>query len=147
MRPRSVASLLLAAVLAATVVLIGGCSPQASEPAELEGSWVLESLGGVSELKHADPDVTTLMTLAAGKATGNGGVNSFTGTYDAPAAGKVTFGPIAATKMAGPDNAMAQEAAFFAALDNTRGFEINDGKLVLSDLSNDTLVVMAPKAA
>lgn len=146
MRSSRVTALLVAVVLAATAVVSGGCSPQAAEPSELQGSWVLESFGGVKGLTAADPDVTTAMTLADGKATGNGGVNSFSSTYDAPKAGKVSFGPIASTRMAGPSNAMAQESAFFAALEKTRGFEINEGKLVLSDLGNDTLMVLAPRA-
>ncbi|MGB7962348.1 MAG: META domain-containing protein [Propionicimonas sp.] len=146
MRSRSASVLLVAAVLAVTAVMTGGCSsPQGADPAELEGSWALESFGAVSGLRPADPEVTTAMTLADGKATGNGGVNSFSGTYEASKAGEVSFGPIAATKMAGPSNAMAQESAFFAALEETTGFEINGGNLVLSDLGNNTLVILAPK--
>jgi heat shock protein HslJ len=85
------------------------------------------------------------MTLKAGEATGSGGVNSFSAPYEAPEEGKLSFGPVVATKIAGPSNAMAQETAFFRALDETERFEFNQDRLVLVDLGNNTLVILKPK--
>ena len=82
------------------------------------------------------------MTMEAGKTTGNGGANSFSGDYNATDDGTITFGPQAATMMAGEPAAMDQEAKFFSALEKARSFEFNEGKLVLGDLGNNTLVVM-----
>lgn len=125
---------------------LAGCTQAAApDPAKLEGSWKLESFGGPTELVPADATVTTDMTLAAGNANGNGGVNTFSGTYETPGDNALTFGPIASTKMAGPEAAMAQETKFFAALEKTEHFEFDGDKLVLSDAGNDTLVVLAPK--
>ena len=135
------------ALVAMTVAVSGCSSPQGADPASLEGFWVLESFGAARGLTPADPEVSTQMALAAGTASGNGGVNSFTSTYRAPDAGEVSFGPVAATRMAGPAPAMEQEAAFFDALESTARFEINEGNLVLSDLGNNTLVVLAPGTA
>ena len=47
--------------------------------------------------------------------------------------------------MAGSEEAMAQESQFFAELESADNFEFNDGKLVLGDLGNNTLVVLAEK--
>ena len=97
--------------------------------------------------KLTDPAVTTELTLLDGEVTGTGGVNRFTGTYEATDDGALTFGPIASTKMAGSDEAMAQESEFFAALEATEHFGFNDGNLVLSDLGNNTLAVLTEKSA
>ena len=125
---------------------LGGCASSANtDPAALEGTWILESFGGTQDLIPADSTVTTEMTLKDGEASGSGGVNSFSGPYEASDDGKISFGPLAATLMAGPPAAMEQEAAFLGALEKAKRFEFNEGKLVLSDLGNDTLVVLAPK--
>lgn len=135
-------------MLVAVSLAVAGCSSaEQTDPSSFEGSWVLESFGAVSGLTAADPDVVTEMTLTNGKATGNGGVNTFSSTYQAPEAGRVSFGPITATRMAGPANAMDQEAAFLSALEKTTGFEINGDSLVQSDLGNNTLAILAPSPA
>ena len=138
-------TLVPAALVVMAVALVGCASSGAADPAAVEGTWVLEAFGGTQDLTPADPTVTTEMTLKAGEASGNGGVNSFSGTYEAKDDGSMKFGPTAATMMAGSPAAMEQEAAFFKALEKTDNFEINEGKLVLSDLGNNTLAVMAPK--
>jgi heat shock protein HslJ len=137
---------LAAGALLAVVLVVSGCgSPSGPSASQLDGAWRLEAFGGTTALVPADPAVTTEITFAAGKATGNGGVNTFSGTYDAKDGGSLTFGPIAATAMAGPEPANQQEAEFFAALDKTRHFEFNGKKLVLADTGNNTLMTLAPK--
>lgn len=138
---------LLAAVVG--MLAVAGCTGSggtaSADPADLEGTWVLESFGGTTELMPADPAVTTELTLQDGEATGSGGVNQFNGTYEATDDGSISFGPIASTRMAGSEEAMAQESEFFAALESAETFEFNDGKLVLGDQGNDTLAVFAAK--
>lgn len=133
------------AVLVVAVALGGCASTEPPDPAQLEETWVVESFGAPNGLEDADPTVTSEVTLAAGQAEGSGGVNSFSSTYEASDDGSIVFAPIAATAMAGPPEAMEQESAFFDALEAAKSFEFNDGKLVLSDLGNNTLVVLAPK--
>ena len=106
---------------------------------------MLESFGGTTELQPADPAVTTELAMKAGKATGNGGVNTFSTTYEANDDGGLKFGQVASTMMAGEPAAMEQEAAFFKALAKTRNYEFNEGKLVFGDLGNNTLVVLTSK--
>lgn len=144
MKPRKTILLLAALVMAA--VVLGGCSsPGGTDSKVVEGTWVLESFGGVSELVPADPAVTTELTLKAGEATGNAGVNSYAATYEVGNDDELTFGQFAATLMAGPQMAMDQEAKFLDGLGDTEHFEINEGKLVLSDLGNNTIAVMVRK--
>ena len=145
MRPKGRTAWVLAA-LVGVVVLLGGCaSSGASDQSQLEGDWVLESFGGTDGLTPADPTVTSELTMLAGEATGSGGVNNFSGTYEASDDGDLSFGPLAATMMAGSPEAMDQETAFFQALAATKSFEINEGRLVLSDLGNNTLAILAPR--
>jgi heat shock protein HslJ len=131
----------LAAMVGVAVVL-AGCGSANTNAADLEGSWKLESFGGTTALVPADPAVATEMTLAEEEARGKSGVNAFSGPYAASNDGTIGFGVLSATEMAGPPAAMKQEAAFFAALDKTKHFEFNDGKLLLSDTGNNTLLVM-----
>jgi heat shock protein HslJ len=136
----------LFAALVGMVVVVGGCaSTTGPDPADLEGTWVVESFGAAEGLTDADPAVTSVITLKADEATGSGGVNSFSGSYQASDDGSISFGPLAATKMAGEPAAMEQESAFFAALEAARSFEFNEGKLVFGDMGNNTLVVLVPQ--
>jgi putative lipoprotein len=145
MRPVPRITLLLVAMIVLAAVVNGCASPKGSAPTSLEGSWVVESFGAPNGLVPADSAATSDLTLKAGQASGSGGVNSFSGTYKFPGDGKILFGPLAATQKAGPPAAMAQESKFFSALELAKSFEINEGKLVLSDLGNNTLVVLKPK--
>ena len=135
---------MVATALLATAVMVGGCgSSGGPAPAELEGSWILESFGGVDMPTPANPSVTSELILKDGAATGSGGVNSFSGSYEASGDGTISFGEIASTLMAGEPAAMEQETEFFAALKAAENFELNDGKLVLSDKGNNTLMILA----
>lgn len=135
----AVAALVL---LVASTGLTGcGTAQVKADPAELEGSWVLESVGG----EDVAPGVTSEITFADGEVTGNGGVNSFGGSYKAEGANQLEFGDIVSTKMAGSDEANAQEAAFFDALDKTERFDFEQDKLVLSDAGNNTLAILTPR--
>ncbi len=132
---------LMAAVLVALVSLLSGCggadnAPNA--PTMLEGSWTLVTLNGAA----ADAAVASSLTMNEGTANGNAGVNTFNGSYDAPSDGVLTFGALATTMMAGPDNAMKQEQDFLKALADTKKFTTEDGGLVLMDGSDAKLAVL-----
>ena len=135
---------MLAVILATLITVLSGCGSSdgsATDPASLDGTWVLQSFGDSDE---ADPTVVSELTLADGDANGSAGVNTFQGTYDAGDDGALTFSPLASTMMAGPDNAMAQEMQFLAALDKTESFALDGDNLVLSDGSDTTLAVLQP---
>lgn len=128
------------------VIALGGCVASAEPRAsQLEGAWVLDSLGAPQGLSPADPSVTTNITFGDGEVQGSGGVNSFSGTYEAADGGDLTFGALQSTEMAGSPQAMEQEGAFFSALQETRHFELNGGKLILTSSGNDTLAILIPE--
>lgn len=132
---------LVATLLIALVALLSACGSEddaPNAPTMLQGSWRLETLGGTA----ADASVPTTLSMSDGQATGNAGVNTFNGGYDAPEDGVLTFGLIATTMMAGPDNAMQQEQAFLKALADTRKFTTEDGALVLMDDGETKLAVL-----
>ena len=134
---------LVAAILVALVALLSGCGGEdnaPNAPTMLQGSWKLVTLNGAA----ADATVPTTMSMNNGKTTGNAGVNTFNGPYSAPSDGVLTFGTLASTMMAGPDNAMKQEQAFLKALADTKKFTTQDGALVLMDSSDTKLAVFKP---
>ena len=139
-------TILLVAVLAAGVVLTGCASRSGdAQAADVEGTWVAESFGGATSLTPVDPSVTSEITLKGGEATGNAGVNTFSGPYVATTKGVIDIGPLDVGKAKGAANAMKQETAFIAALDKAEHWELNQGKLVLGDLGNNTLVVLVKR--
>jgi putative lipoprotein len=101
------------------------------EPASplLDTAWRVIGIGGDPVL--ADTEVT-LSIAADRRAGGKGGCNSyFTETsFDTT---PLSFGPVAGTKMACTPATMAQEAAYFAALGATVGFELSGNSLSLVD--------------
>jgi heat shock protein HslJ len=134
---------LVAVVVVAVVALLSGCGGNdeaVNAPSMLEGSWNLDTLNGAA----ADATVPSTLTMNQSKANGNAGINQFNGSYDAPSDGVLTFGELATTMMAGPDNAMEQEQAFLKVLADTTKFTTDDGALVLMDDSEAKLAVLKP---
>jgi heat shock protein HslJ len=132
---------LVLAVLVTMAALLSGCGGAVNAPnaaTMLEGSWKLATLNGAA----ADATVPSTLTMNGGKANGNAGVNQFNGSYDAPSDGVLTFGELATTMMAGPDNAMKQEQDFLKALADTKKFTTEDGALVLMDGDDAKLAVL-----
>jgi heat shock protein HslJ len=61
-----------------------------------------------------------------GQGSGSTGCNRFTGRYELTGE-TLTFGPLAATRMACPPPQMEQESRVFDLLQAVRGFDITDG--------------------
>jgi heat shock protein HslJ len=108
---------------------------EAAAKAELPGSkWVVT---GYNNGKQAvtGPAVDSTLTVAFGtdgKVGGNGGVNTFSGTFESGPS-SVKIGPLASTKMAGPPELMTQETLYLTALQNSTTWEIQSGKLTMRD--------------
>jgi putative lipoprotein len=112
------------------------------EPELLVGTWTAEEIGGAARA----PGVASFVTLTAdGEVRGRGGCNSFSGRYEV-ADGVLRIGPIGATRRACPPAEMAQEAAFFAALEAARGFRLQRGLLVLLDAEGKALARLERQA-
>ena len=95
----------------------------------LDTAWRVIGIGGDPVL--ADTNVT-LSIAADRRAGGNGGCNNYftEATFGEP---PLSFGPVAATRMACTPEAMTQEAALFAALTATVGYELAASSLTFFD--------------
>ena len=102
----------------------------------LDTSWQVTSIGGDPVL--ADTEVT-LAIAADHRAGGNGGCNNYftEADFEGP---PLTFGPVAGTRMACASEIMDQEAALFAALGATVGYELSGDALKLFDAAGIPLV-------
>jgi heat shock protein HslJ len=120
-----------------------GCAamPSAAQAPALEGtSWMLESLPG-----HAlagEPRAT--LNFESGRLSGGDGCNRYNMGFTARD-GKIEVKvPAASTMMACPPPLMAQAEATVAALNNARGYRIEQGRLQLTDASGKLLASFAP---
>ncbi|MCB2114258.1 MAG: META domain-containing protein [Parvularculaceae bacterium] len=107
--------------------VLNGC---AGEPQSLlvGGEWVVEDIGGGGVIDFAR---TSLTFEGAGRASGLGACNHFSGSYELTGEG-LSFGPLAATEKACPPAVMDQETRFFGALAATDRFEMDEtGALIL----------------
>ncbi len=74
-----------------------------------------------------------------GRVTGHTGVNGVRGTARADG-DRLYLGPLASTRMAGPSEAMDDEAALLRALDHVAGYRIDGHALYLMDADGQTVV-------
>jgi heat shock protein HslJ len=129
------------AVLLSVVALVAltGC---ASEGSPLEGtSWRLSGWS-VSSLDPADLTITA--RFADGQISGNSGVNSYGGPYEAGPGDTLSVGEIASTTMAGPEPAMRAETAYMTLLGQARSFKVADGRLTLYDEGGNESLLFNP---
>jgi heat shock protein HslJ len=134
-RPAVPSVVRLALLVALATFVQAGCGGDdggGDEP-PLEGAeWTL-----VDGVDAPDDSVPTL-TLDDGRASGFGGCNTFTGSYE-PDGDSITIGPLAATLMACEEEKSAAEAAYLPALEAADAWAIEDGELVLSSGGEETL--------
>lgn len=141
-----------AAALFALAALVGsGCSSGGSSSASpssagaddgeaLEGkTWKATEIAEVTTVL-AEKGAEVTAAFAAGQLSGSGGVNRYTATYETQPGGKITISQPAATLMAGPPKAMAQEQAYFAALTKATKFAVAEDSLTLTDDQGAVLV-------
>ena len=108
----------------ALTLLLGACGDGAeTDPAGLEGTWVLVQF---QEGNSSDPLVDSTMTLKADRVSGNAGVNDLTGSYKASDDGKITFTKVDTKRKAGPQEAVDQETRLLKSLAKATAFEIDE---------------------
>lgn len=69
------------------------------------------------------------ITFTDTTASGFAGVNQYMTTFTSRPDGDLDFGAIAATRMAGPGDAMKAEQAYLAVLDTVTGYTVSDDEL------------------
>lgn len=112
-----------------------------TDPAMLAATWIAEEINGAPT---AEKVVSWMKLTSEGRAQGQGGCNSFSGSYKLED-GVLSFGPIASTRRACREPQMSQEDRFFATLGAVKSGRIEDGKLVLTDLEGNTLLTFRKK--
>lgn len=119
-------------------------APIGAQPAgggDLNGtSWKLTS-GPFAEADLTTAGIT--LDFADGKGSGSSGVNRYNGSYTSAADGSLSFGPLASTRMAGPDAAMKLEQAYLTALQQTFGYTADGDTLTLFGVADQVMVFTA----
>jgi putative lipoprotein len=98
--------------------------------------WLIDAVGGEPVLAQTQP---TLSIAADRRAGGSSGCNNWfaEARFDGAA---LYFGAVAATRMACGPEVMAQETAFFQALDAVAAYELDGRRLTLTDGDGRALV-------
>jgi len=97
--------------------------------------WLVEDIAGKGVVDRAQ---TTIQFAKDGTVSGDTCVNRYNGKAKIDG-DKISFGPLASTRRAGPPALMDQEQTFLKALDTVASFRIeNTGLLLLLDDSGDT---------
>lgn len=125
--------LLLAVCLTSLGVMVVPAAESKPLPSGPEGvDWVLVELSGKALAAPAGGrgPATLRLDLEKKRVSGFSGVNRYFGGYEKDGE-KLKLGPLASTRMGGPPEAMAAEAAFLAALGSANRWSITDGILEL----------------
>ena len=85
------------------------------------------------------------LLLDGGRASGSSGCNRFAGGYTLEG-DRLTFRPLASTRMACEPEVMQAESDYFAALTQTAQLSLASGELVLADDAGGELLRFAPAA-
>jgi heat shock protein HslJ len=148
-RSRTVLATAVASLLSLSLLTVAGCSsstgsgtsPSSADTSRmLEGkAWKATEIAGVANvLSGKGTEVTA--EFSAGALSGSGGVNRYAAIYEAKPGDQITISQPAATLMAGPEAAMAQEQAYFAALVKAAKYAVTADSLTLLDGQGATLV-------
>jgi heat shock protein HslJ len=122
---------LLALLILSYVTSLGACRAT-GEPAETPtGTWTLVELDGAAPA--GGERAPELVIAPDGALSGFAGVNRFSGRLEpeALAGGHIVTGPLAATRMAGPEPAMLLEARILALLGEPLEWRRSEDELTL----------------
>ena len=119
-------------------------------PTPLTGSeWQMTSYNngtGGDQSVSSDSPVITATFGTDGTLAGSASINRYSTKYTATTGGGMTIDPqIISTRMAGPENLMAQEAAYLAALPKTAAYTIEGDQLWLRDASGAVIAQFTAK--
>jgi heat shock protein HslJ len=137
--------ILTAVGLALVVPLVAvGCGSDTDGAADQDAAslagrvWQAVEIAGVSTAPADGAEATA--TFEDGVVSGSGGVNRYTAGYTTEPPDGIAIEQPAATLMAGPEDAMAQEQAYFTALTDAASFAVDGETLTLKDAEGATLV-------
>lgn len=134
-----------------TLTLLAACAdmqPAKTPGPPLDGTyWKLTDAGGkIHKAMPGEPEAHIRFDGEKKQASGYSSVNNFNGRYEVSGP-TLRVGPLAATRRAGPPEAMEMELAFFIALDATRSYRISGQSLELLDAGGKALARFEAKPA
>ncbi len=134
--------LILAITLLVPVMLVGCSSTSNSgKGGDLENiPWKLTNYLAADTLETVDPDVSVFAEFKDGTLAGKA-LNSYSASYEANSDGSLKIGQISSTLMAGPENVMAAEKAYFDALQKTASYTSDGETLKLFDAQGNELLI------
>ncbi|MCR9120951.1 MAG: META domain-containing protein [Phyllobacteriaceae bacterium] len=104
--------------------------------------------GPLSGTRWASPDSdAAFVAFDAGTISGNGGCNTFTGSYETGEDGALTVGSLASTRMACEAEIMTAETAFLAAIGSASGYSVDGDTLMLTGADGATVLSLNRTAA
>jgi len=113
--------------------------PETTSPAFFGVTWRVLDIKGNPTNDKARP---TLSVAEDGRAGGKGGCNNYFAQASVEG-NSISFGSPASTRMACPEPAMQQEAAFFAALAAVAAYRQEGEHLLLTDANGNPLMTLA----
>lgn len=100
-------------------------------PALVGVTWTLTTLQSNGQAPESTSGTgLTIIFGADGRVSGSGGCNQFSGTYTADTTGKLSFSPLASTKIGCPAPINDREMRYFATLQEVSGYVL-DGSAAL----------------
>lgn len=122
--------------LTVLVLVLSGCIGKQSVSLERTGwklvSWSISSMKADAFEITANFDDKTM--------SGKSAVNSYSGQYSIEGDG-ITFGPIASTEMAGPEDAMRAESNFFELIKQVKTLKVEGIRMTFMDENKNELLV------
>lgn len=142
-------------VIAWLLIPILGVGPAAAAgasadpaPGVVGPTWVLKTLQAAGQqpemISGSGP---TIIFDVGGGVTGSGGCNRFTGSYTAEISGKLTFSPLASTKIGCAAPIGDRETRYFALLQEVTGYKLDNDTLRLTFAGADRQLVYARSTA
>ena len=137
--PAAMSTRALIATLIAGAFVVSGCGgddDDAEAPVLLDGtSWTLVEGTDV----EIPDDVEMTIAFEAGRASGSGGCNRFTGSYEQDGE-SISLSRLASARMACAEEVMSAEQAYHSALESVTSWSATGGVLVLSDSAGEALL-------
>jgi heat shock protein HslJ len=116
--------------------LAGGC---ATTPSRLDGrEWRLIAWS-ISSQRATDFPITA--RFAEGAVSGRSAVNTYRGSVVPGPGDSIAFGPMATTRMAGPEPAMRAEGNYLQLLASAKAYRVNGNRLTLYGSGRNELLV------
>ena len=127
-------------VMMLSLIAVGCGTSEPSEPVLTGTNWKLVGWS-ISSQHPSSFEITANFDekMIAGKSA----VNQYSGTYELSGDGKIAFGPLMSTKMAGPEDEMRAENNYMNILSSVRKFTIDNGQLLMTDENGNQLLTFS----